>query len=319
LLFTDRTMKQVSMRAESATAKRLVLSITRMTIHNGPGIRTLILFKGCPLHCLWCSTPESQKAEPEIAIYPSKCNHCGECVSVCDLHAINLTNETVSINRSLCNNCGDCAQACYPEAIKLLGQPMTVEELLAEAKGDVIFYKHSGGGVTISGGEPLLDADFTLELLRAFKEEHISVGVDTCGYVPWASIEPMLLYIDFFLWDIKHMNPEKHRKFTGVSNKLILSNARRVSERNIPLYIRVAVIPGYNDSEENIRATCEFARSLSSVVEVGLLPLHHLGKARYDSLNRPYPIANIPLVPDSVLQSMKRLVESYGLKCSIVS
>jgi len=307
------------MRSESATAKRLVLSITRMTIHNGPGIRTLILFKGCPLHCLWCSTPESQKAEPEIAIYPSKCIHCDQCVPVCALHAINLTNETVSIDRSLCNNCGKCAQVCYPEAIKLLGQPMTVEELLTEAKKDTVIYKHSGGGVTISGGEPLLEPTFTVKLLRAFKEEHISVGVDTCGHVPWKNIEPVLPYIDFFLWDIKHMNLEKHRKFTGVSNKLILSNARRVSERNFPLYIRVAVIPGYNDSEKNIRATCEFARSLSSVVEVGLLPLHHLGNTRYDSLNRSYPVANIPLVPDSVLQSMKRLVKSYGLKCSIVS
>lgn len=290
-----------------------------MTIHNGPGIRTLILFKGCPLRCLWCSTPEAQKTEPEIVIYPSKCTHCGECVPVCDLHAINLTNETISINRSLCNNCGDCAQACYPEAIKLLGQPMAVEELLTEAKKDVVIYKHSGGGVTISGGEPLLDPEFTLKLLRALKEEGISVGVDTCGHVPWENIEQMLPYIDFFLWDIKHMDPEEHKRLTGVSNKLILSNARRVSKRDTPLYIRVAVIPGYNDSEENIRATCEFAQALSSVVEVGLLPLHHLGKARYDSLNRPYLIANIPLIPDSVLQSMKRLVESYGLKCGIVS
>jgi len=196
---------------------------------------------------------------------------------------------------------------------------MTVEELLTEVKKDVVIYKHSGGGVTISGGEPLLDANFTSKLLRTFKEEGISVGVDTCGYVSWANLKSMLLYIDFFLWDIKHMDPEEHKRLTGVSNKLILSNARSVSERNIPLYIRVSVIPGYNDSEENIRATCELAQGLSSVVEVGLLPLHHLGKARYDSLNRPYPIANTPLVPDSDLQSMKGLVESYGLKCSIVS
>jgi pyruvate formate lyase activating enzyme len=311
-------LKGLANNPGSANGKRLVLSITRTTIHNGPGMRTLILFKGCPLRCLWCSTPESQNAEPEIAIYPSKCIHCGQCVPVCPLNAINLTTENISINRSLCNNCGKCAQVCYPEAIKLLGQPMTVEELLEEVKKDVDLYKHSGGGVTISGGEPLLNPGFTRKLLRVFKEESIGVGVDTCGYVPWVSIERMLPYIDFFLWDIKHMNQEKHRKLTGVSNKLILSNAHSVSERNIPLYIRVTVIPGYNDSEENIIATCEFARSLSSVVGVDLLPLHHLGKARYDSLNRPYPIAGVPLVPDSVLQNMKRLVESYGMKCRIV-
>ena len=195
---------------------------------------------------------------------------------------------------------------------------MTIEELLTEVKKDIVIYKHSGGGVTISGGEPLLSPNFTKKLLQVFKEEGISVGVDTCGHVPWVSLEPMLPYIDFFLWDIKHMNPEKHERLTGASNKLILSNARRVSERNTPLYIRMPLIPGYNDSEENIRATCEFALGLSSVEEVDLLPLHHLGKARYTSLNLPYPIANIPLITDIVLQKMKRLVESYGLKSNIV-
>ena len=304
--------------AEAAASKRIVLSIARMTLHNGPGIRTLILFKGCPLSCLWCSTPEGQKGEPEIAIYPSKCIHCDRCVPVCSLQAIHLTNETISINRFLCNDCGRCADVCYSEAIRLLGQRMTVEELVEEAKKDRVFYKHSGGGVTLSGGEPLLNPDFTLRLLKALKEEGIGVGVDTCGHVPWASIEPMLPYIDFFLWDIKHMDSQKHREFTGVSNELILQNARSVSDRNIPLYIRVPIIPGYNDSEENIRATCQFARGLSSLVEVDVLPLHHLGKARYDSLNRDYPIADIPLVPDGILQHIKRLVESYGLKSDIV-
>jgi pyruvate formate lyase activating enzyme len=218
----------------------------------------------------------------------------------------------------VCDGCGKCAQVCYPEAIKLLGKEMSIEELLTEAKKDAVLYKHSRGGVTISGGEPLLHPEFTQELLRAFKKENISVGVDTCGHVPWTNIEKVLPYIDFFLWDIKHMNSEKHRKYTGVSNKLIISNARSVAERNIPLYIRVPLIPGYNDSEENIRATCKFARDLPSLVNVDLLPLHHLGKARYASLNLAYPIAGIPLIPDSVLHNIKRLVESYHLNCDII-
>jgi len=304
--------------SKTANAKRLVLSIDRMTVHNGPGIRTLILFKGCPLHCLWCSTPEAQKEEAEIALYPGRCNHCEQCVPVCPTNAINITSETVNINRAKCNNCGKCVQVCYTEAIKLLGQEMTIEELLAEVKKDTVVYKHSRGGVTVSGGEPLLHPEFTRELLRALKQENISVGADTCGHVPWTNIEKVLPYIDFFLWDIKHMNDEEHRKFTGVSNELILSNARSVSERSIPLYIRLPVIPGYNDSEENIRATCEFARDLSSLVSIDLLPLHHLGKARYASLNLAYPIPDIPLVPDSVLHNIKRLVESYQLNCSII-
>jgi pyruvate formate lyase activating enzyme len=312
------TFEDLAGDADAVASKRVVLNVARNTVHNGPGIRTLILFKGCPLRCLWCSTPESQKPDPEIAIFPGKCIHCDQCASVCPLNAIHLTNETVSINRSLCDNCGRCVEICHSEAIMLLGQMMTVEELLEKTKKDMVFYKHSGGGVTLSGGEPLLNLGFTLKLLRVLKEEGISVGVDTCGHVTWENIEQVLPYIDFFLWDIKHMDSQKHREFTGVSNELILSNARSVSNRNIPLYIRVAVILGYNDSEENIRATCEFAQGLSSVVEVDLLPLHHLGKARYDGLNRDYLIAHIPLIPENVLQHMKQLVESYGLKCNIV-
>lgn len=305
------------MRPDTNSAKRLVLSINRMTIHNGPGMRTLVLFKGCPLRCLWCSTPESQKSEPEIAVFPGKCIHCNQCVPACPLNAINLTDKAVSINRSRCDSCGKCARACYAEAIRILGQPISIEELLTEVRKDMVFYQHSGGGVTLSGGEPLLDIGFTRELLQVFKEDNINTGVCTCGNVPWASVEQVLPNVDFFLWDIKHMDAEKHRKLTGVSNKLILSNARAVSERGVPIYVRLPLIPGYNDSEENIRATCEFALGLSSLVQFDLLPLHHLGKARYESLDRPYPIADIPLIPDSVLQDGKHLVESYGLQCSI--
>jgi len=303
---------------EATTDKRpLVLSITRMTIHNGPGFRTLVLFKGGPLCCLWCSTPEGQNPGHEIAIYPEKCTQCGSCVSVCPLQAISLTEETIRIDRTLCDDCGKCAEVCYPEAIKVLGHYMTVEDLIREVKKDAVLYKHSGGGVTISGGEPLQEPEFVENFLRACKEEGISVGVDTCGHVPWENIGQVLPYVDFFLWDIKHMEPEKHKEMTGVSNELILRNVQGVSERRVPLYIRIPVIPGYTDSEDNIRATCEFVRNLSSVVRVDLLPVHHLGKARYESLSRVYPIAYVSLVPDAVLQKMKQLVEFYGFTCEI--
>ncbi len=251
-------------------------------------------------------------------IYPGKCIRCNQCIPLCPANCITATDEAISIDRSLCNNCGNCTDACYSEAVKIVGQPMTVEELMVEVKKDTVFYKHSCGGVTLSGGEPLLTPEFIAELLRAAKEEGISAGVDTCGHVPWTSVEHVLPYTDFFLWDIKHMNPVEHERLTGVSNEQILCNVRAVSERNIPIYIRIPVIPGHNDSEENIRATCEFARTLPTELEIHLLPVHHLGKARYDALNRDYPIAGIPLIPDSVMQNMLRLVESYGLKSSIV-
>jgi pyruvate formate lyase activating enzyme len=306
------------MRAEIAAKEAVVLSIDRMTTHNGPGIRTIILFKGCPLHCLWCSTPESQKVDPEIAVYPGKCIQCGQCIFACPVEAITLTGEMIHIDRGRCNSCGKCAEVCYSEAITVLGQSMAVEALVEEVKKDMVFYEQSGGGVTVSGGEPLLYPDFMGQLLRTLKAEGINVGIDTCGHIPWQNIESVLAYVDFFLWDIKHMDSERHKELTGVSNELILRNVRAVSERNTPLHIRFPLIPSYNDSEENIRATCEMAQGLSSLVEVHLLPLHHFGKARYDSLNRDYPIAHLSLMPDNILKQMKQLVESYGLKCCIV-
>lgn len=302
-----------------AREKRCVLSVSRMTIHNGPGFRTLILFKGCPLHCVWCSTPESQKRQPEIALNPKNCIHCEVCLPACPLHAITLTADAIEIDRDLCNICGACVKVCYPEAIKILGKYMTVNELLEEARKDNVFFKHTGGGITISGGEPLLDPEFTTALLQGCNKEGISVGVDTCGHVPWNWFERILQYVDFFLWDIKHMDPAKHLELTGVSNRLILRNCLSASNSGTPIYIRIPVIPGHNDGEGNIRATCEFARALPSLVEVNLMPVHHLGRARYQALDRPYLIDQVQLISDGAMEGLKMLVESYGLRCRIVS
>ncbi len=195
---------------------------------------------------------------------------------------------------------------------------MTVEDLLQEVRKDIVFYRHSGGGVTFSGGEPLIQPNFTRKLLKVCKEEGINVGIDTCGYVPWSNIEHALPYVDFFLFDIKQMNSKKHRRITGVTNGLILKNARSISEKGIPIYVRVPVIPGYTDSDCNIRAISHFASNLSSLIEVHLLPFHHLGKRRYQILDRPYPMEEVPLIDRHTMQDMKCLVESYGVKCSIV-
>jgi pyruvate formate lyase activating enzyme len=299
--------------------RRMVLSITRMTVHNGPGIRTLVLFKGCPLHCVWCSTPESQAEKPEIAVFPDKCIHCNRCLELCPTNSIRLSDTTLSIDRITCNVCGKCASVCNSEALRLLGREMTVDELLQEIKKDEVVYKHSNGGVTLSGGEPLMEMEFTLELLSALDKSRISVGVDTSGYVSSENLELTLSYVSFFLWDLKVMDEQRHKDFCGVSNRLILDNLILVSKRNIPVYIRIPLIPGYNDSKENIAATCKFARGLKSLVEVDLLPLHHLGMPRYASLDRPYPISDIPLISYKRIQEIKASVESYGLKCSVVS
>ena len=305
-------------KSAAPVKKRLVISITRMTVHNGPGIRTLILLKGCPLRCIWCSTPESWKESPEIAFYQDRCILCKDCLPVCPKNAITTGDKAVVIDRELCDCCGQCADVCNTEALRLLGQQYTADELVYEVKKDEIVYKHSGGGVTVSGGEPLLEPEFATELLRALKQNGVNTGADTCGFVPRKNIEAVLPYIDFFLWDIKHMDDDTHRKLTGVSNRLILDNLRFVSGNNIPVYLKIPVIPDYNDSEENLRAVCDFARDLPSLVETNLLPLHHLGKARYAAFGLEYPIDGISFIKDAVLTEMKHLVESYGLKCSII-
>lgn len=287
-------------------------------MHNGPGIRTLIQFKGCPLRCIWCSTPESQAGRPEIAVYPARCIHCNRCLEVCPHNAIKLSAMALSIDRNACDACGKCTPVCNTGALQVIGKMMTVAEIVKEAKKDEIAFKHSHGGVTLSGGEPLLEIDFTMALLRALAENQIDAGVDTCGYVSSGDVEMTLPYVSFFLWDIKVMDEDRHKEFTGVSNRLILDNLKMVSKRKVPVYIRIPVIPGCNDDKENIGVTCEFAQSLASLVEIDLLPLHHLGEARYASLDRFYPIQGIPLISDERMKELKYLVESYGLICNII-
>jgi pyruvate formate lyase activating enzyme len=289
-----------------------------MTVHNGPGIRTLVLFKGCPLRCVWCSTPESQSAQPELGVSSDKCIHCNACLDVCPKGAIRLNENACSVDRSSCDGCGKCVSVCNSEALRLLGREMTVRELVAEARKDAVAFKHSHGGLTLSGGEPLLQPEFTVPLVRALAAEGIGVGVDTCGYVPRETLKRVLPYVDYFLWDVKMVNERRHTDLTGVSSRRILNNLRFVSDQGTPIYIRVPLVPGYTDREEDLKAVCRLAQRLASVVEVDLLPMHHLGQARYLSLGRDYPIENVPFILEEILREDQRLVESHGLVCNIV-
>jgi pyruvate formate lyase activating enzyme len=311
-------LAQSSVPGARSAKTRLVLSISRMTVHNGPGLRTLVLFKGCPLRCVWCSTPESQSTQPELGVFSNKCIHCNSCLDVCPKGAIRLNEKECSVDRASCDGCGRCVSVCNAEALRLLGREMTVGELVAEARKDAVAFKHSHGGVTLSGGEPLLQPEFTIALVRALAAEGIGVGVDTCGYVPRETLKGVLPYVDYFLWDVKMVNERRHTELTGVSSRRILNNLRFVSEQGTPIYIRVPLVPGYTDREEDLKAVCRLAQRLASVVEVDLLPMHHLGQARYLSLGRDYPIENVPFIPEEILREDQRLVESHGLVCNVV-
>lgn len=298
--------------------KRIVLDISRMTNHNGPGFRTLVLFKGCPLRCAWCSTPESQNMTAEIGVFDGKCTGCGVCLPVCSDGAICMENGKVRIDRSKCSYCGKCEKECYHDAIKYYGHQMEPQEVLEEILKDRILMETSGGGVTFSGGEPLImGGDYNRVLFSSCKEEGINVGVQTCGHVPWANIENVIDYVDFFLWDIKHMDAEKHKEITGVSNELLLENLKKVSDRGVPVYIRVPVIPGFNDSEDNLLAIVDFVKTLESVEAFDILPIHHLGKTRYEGLSRPYPIGDVPLASQERMQELKHFIEDQGIPCGI--
>jgi pyruvate formate lyase activating enzyme len=295
----------------------IVLGITRMTIHNGPGYRTLVLFKGCPLRCKWCSTPESQSDKPQLGFYPDKCINCGNCLDICPVTAISMGNGHIEVNREICNDCGKCPSVCHSGALGMHGQTMGVEELIKEINKDSVLFKHSGGGVTLSGGEPLYNFDYLMKLLKGLKEKNISVGIDTTGFISREKFEEVLPLVDFLLLDIKHMDTRRHRELTGVDNVIILNNIMHASDQGVPIYIRYPIIPGMNDSVNNLRNVCKFVAGLKSVVEVDLLPIHHLGRARYASLGWPYPLEGVDLIPDETMRYMQEIVESYGLKCVI--
>jgi len=299
------------------TQRGTVFDIKRFSIHDGPGIRTTIFLKGCPLRCQWCHNPESQDPRPELILRAERCIGCGACVEACETGAVYVEDGRIFTDRTRCTRCGACTEVCYAEAREMAGQEMSVETVMAEIERDVAFYDTSGGGVTFSGGEPLMQPEFLLALLRACRERGIHTVVDTCGYGPWEAVEAVAEETDLFLYDLKLMDDAKHRRYTGASNRRILDNLRRLSELGASIRLRVPVIPGVNDDGEEMHRLGTFAARLPNVTRVDLLPYHPTGKGKYERLGREYPLPDLRPPSEERIREIARLLEDFGLEVGI--
>jgi len=260
-----------------------IFDIKRYSIHDGPGIRTTVFLKGCGLHCLWCHNPESIDPGPELMRWPARCARCYACVKACPVAALSKDqSDTVVIDRARCDLCGKCADACLYDAMQIVGREMTVEDVLAEVEKDRIFYEQSGGGVTLSGGDPLVQADFAAALLDACRSRGIRTALDTAGRSSNGVFDRLAAKADLVLYDIKGMDEARHREFTGVSNAPILENLKALVAAGREVWVRIPLVHGVNDDEDNIRQTLALLLSLKTVRQVGLLPYHSggLDKAR---------------------------------------
>ena len=304
---------------EAEAAKGIIFNVQHYSIHDGPGIRTTVFMKGCPLRCAWCQNPESQKLQPELFFNAEACTGCGKCVQVCPVKAIEIMEGKSKTNRNLCRGVGKCAEVCPNEARTLMGRVVTAGEVFKEVNGDSIFYQRSGGGVTLSGGDPVAQPEFSIGILKLCKDAGIHTAIETSGCVKWEILSRILDYVDLVLYDFKEMESAKHKTHTSVSNALILDNVRKIyHERQIPLLARVPVVPGFNDSVDNISATARFvANELGKDVKVHLLPYHRLGETKYERLECVSNAAYIKPPTDEYMEKLKELVESFGLTVTI--
>ena len=295
--------------------KANIFNIQRFSIHDGPGIRTTVFFKGCHLKCTWCHNPESQNSEREILYDKNKCTLCGKCMKACKNNAIEIKNNILTTNMDKCTFKGDCTVCCINSARQVAGKEYTVDEVVGEVLKDRVFYKNSKGGVTLSGGEPLIYADFVEELLKKLKKENIHTAVDTCGYGDFEVLERISKYTDLFLYDLKLMDDDKHILYTGLSNAVIIDNLIRLSKIHKNINLRLPLIEGINADEDNMIRILKFIKD-TNVKKINFLPYHDIGRHKYEKLSRPYS-ENMKRPADEKLKRFKEIFEKEGYKVKI--
>jgi len=294
----------------------LIFDIKKYALHDGPGIRSTVFLKGCPLECRWCCNPESRSFEPEIMWLEGNCINCNLCIEICPENAV-LSEEDghKQINSALCNICGKCIERCPGEALQLVGRRVTVEEVLREIEKDSVFYQRTGGGLTLSGGEPLAQPDFAHELLRQYKKNGgIHTAIETCGHVDWKILEAIIEFTDLVYYDIKHMDTGEHKRFTGAGNELILENLQKAAKAVKRLIVRFPLIPGCNDTDDNLEKTAKFLNSQPDVNDVEILPYHRLGEPKYARMGKEYKMKGKNKISREKLNAARSILGSRGLK-----
>ena len=291
----------------------VVTDIQRFSIHDGPGIRTTVFVKGCPLRCFWCHNPEALEPRPQLQYFPDRCIGCGACVDACPEAAHAIHDGIHRFDRSRCTGCGLCVETCYARALLMAGEVKSADEIVEVVLRDTAFYETSGGGVTISGGEPLQQPRFTRAVLAACREAGVHTAIETAGHVAWDHLLTVLPETDLVMMDIKTMHTEAHRKATGVSNERILENARRVSENGTPLIIRTPIVPGVNDTVESIDAIAGFAAGLRSLVTYELLRFHMMAGAKYAALGMACQAAELTPPDDELMARLTAAAARRGI------
>jgi pyruvate formate lyase activating enzyme len=308
------------MVSEVKVSEALVTNVQRFSTNDGPGIRTTVFLKGCPLRCSWCHNPECVNPFEEFYYIEMKCVRCGHCAEICPEGAITPpgpNGEPPVRDRNKCTRCMKCVNECIYGGLEGVGKPWTIDEIIKEVESDELFYKNSGGGMTLSGGEPLFQPEFTAELLRRAKEAGLHTCLDTSGFARWGNLEKVLPYVDLVLFDIKCMNPEKHWEVTGVSNEVILSNARKIAERGNKMRLRLPIIPGVNQEVEFIEEVAKFARELGDAVEgIDLLPFHNWAEGKYTQLDKRYAFEGVKSLNPEDVRDFEKILRSYGFEVS---
>jgi pyruvate formate lyase activating enzyme len=293
----------------------IIFDIERFAIHDGPGIRTTLFLKGCPLSCWWCHNPESISPRRELVFFEAKCIGCGKCFGVCPVGAHErLPDGGRVFHRDTCTLCGKCVDACAAEALVMEGRQIGVEEAVEELSRDAPYYATSGGGVTLSGGEPMRQAAFSAAVLEGCRARGLHTALDTSGQAPWEDYQRVLPAADLVLYDLKLADPEEHRKYTGVTNSLILSNLGRIDEEGTPIEVRIPVVPGVNDGERNIEASADILCRLRHLTRVLLLPYHRMGEAKYSRLGRTYRLPETAPPTDDAIRRISARLAARGLK-----